>query len=178
MKVLSKCSTCEHTSCWECETCGPRYKNYKPSTEPVIKGILDQLEEASMENQKPRICEVLGVEPKEKFDAGSYKDAYVDSFGIIRTNIGSRMDADRVCELINHPDRIIRKPRWTEQEVEIAKVLYDFRRSESVVIGRNKGGALWWRDGDSAEGILPNKLFPSLNECNSVKLSEIYGGAE
>ena len=60
---------------------------------------------------KPRICEVLGVEPEEKFDAGPYKDAYVDLFGIIRTNIGSLMDVDRVCDLINHPDRIIRKPQ-------------------------------------------------------------------
>lgn len=70
------------------------------------------------------------------------------------------------------------KPRWTEQEVELAKVLYDLRRSESIVIGRNKGGALWWRDGDSAEGILPHNLFPTLSECNCVKLDEIIGGAE
>ena len=72
---------------------------------------------------KPRICEVLGVEPEEKFDAGSYKDAYADLYGTIRTNIGTLMDADRVCEIINHPDRIIRKPRWTEQEVERAKAI-------------------------------------------------------
>ena len=32
---------------------------------------------------KPRICEVLGVEPEEKFDAGSYKDAYADLYGTI-----------------------------------------------------------------------------------------------
>ena len=127
---------------------------------------------------RPRICEVLGVEPEEKFNAGLYKDAYVDLLGIIRTNIGSVMDAVQVRDLINHPDRIIRKPRWTEQEVELAKVLYDLRRSESIVIGRNKGGALWWRDGDSAEGILPHNLFPTLSECNCVKLDEIIGGAE
>ena len=80
-------------------------------------------EEANMD--KPRICEVLGVEPKEKFDAGSYKDAYVDLYGTIRTNIGTLMDADQVCNIINHPDRIIRKPRWTEQEVERAKNLLE-----------------------------------------------------
>ena len=95
---------------------------------------IDQFKkEANMD--KPRICEVLGVAPEEKFDAGPYKDAYVDLYGTIRTNIGTLMDADRVCEIINHPDRIIRKPRWTEQEVELAKVLYDLRRSESIVIG-------------------------------------------
>ena len=72
---------------------------------------------------RPRICEVLGVEPEEKFNAGLYKDAYVDLLGIIRTNIGSVMDAVQVRDLINHPDRIIRKPRWTEQEVERAKAI-------------------------------------------------------
>ena len=78
---------------------------------------------------KPRICEVLGVEPEEKFDAGSYKDAYADLYGTIRTNIGTLMDADRVCEIINHPDRIIRKPHWTEQEVERAKAIKIDRKS-------------------------------------------------
>ena len=46
---------------------------------------------------RPRICEVLGVEKGERFDAGPYKDAYIDSFGTIRTNMGTLMDADRVC---------------------------------------------------------------------------------
>lgn len=78
------------------------------------KGVeIDQFKkEANMD--KPRICQVLGVEPKEKFDAGSYKDAYVDLYGTIRTNIGTLMDADQVCNIINHPDRIIRKPQWTK----------------------------------------------------------------
>lgn len=92
----------------------------------IIQDYLNKEEEANMDKHigdatemvRPRICEVLGVEPEEKFDAGPYIDAYVDLQGVIRTNIGSLMDSDRVCELINHPDRIIRKPRWTEQEAE------------------------------------------------------------
>lgn len=77
--------------------------------------FLDHTKKEEANTDKPRICEVLGVKVKEKFDAGPYKDAYVDLYGVIRTNIGTLMDADRVCELINHPDRIIRKPRFTEQ---------------------------------------------------------------
>lgn len=176
MKVLSKCSTCEHTSCWECETCGPKYKNYKPSAEPVIKGILDQLEEASMENQKPRICEVLGVEPKEKFDAGPYKDAYVDLFGVIRTNIGFLMDADRVCELVNHPDRIIRKLRWTEQEVERAKAIrLLYPEAESLDECDPHIKVL---DSKFVVATLDTALFPSLCPGETVTLGDIIGGAQ
>lgn len=69
-------------------------------------------------------------------------------------------------------------PHWTKQEVEIAKALYELRRSVSLVIGRSTGGILWWRDGDRGEGILPHKLFPSLKEGNCVRLEEIIGGTE
>jgi hypothetical protein len=137
-------------------------------------------EEANMD--KPRICEVLGVEPEEKFDAGPYKDAYVDLFGIIRTNIGSVMDADRVCDLINHPDRIIRKPHWTEQEVEDAKTLcrmwpggkiefkrYEDSRCAMVHIQGSLHGCLDLGQVD---------LFPSIQPGQSVTLDEIIGGAQ
>ena len=125
---------------------------------------------------KPRICEVLGVEPEEKFDAGPYKDAYVDLFGIIRTNIGSVMDADRVCDLINHPDRIIRKPRFTQQEVERAKaikVLYPEADSldecdPQVKVLNTK----------FVIAALDTALFPSLRPGETVKLDEIIGGAQ
>lgn len=130
--------------------------------------------EANMD--KPRICEVLGVEPEEKFDAGPYKDAYVDLFGIIRTNIGSVMDADRVCDLINHPDRIIRKPRFTQQEVERAKaikVLYPEADSldecdPQVKVLNTK----------FVIAALDTALFPSLRPGETVKLDEIIGGAQ
>ena len=128
--------------------------------------------EANM--NKPRICEVLEVEPEEKFDAGPYKDAYVDLFGIIRTNIGSVMDADQVCDLINHPDRIIRKPRWTEQEVEIVKNLLEvvgpaeLRKVADMVTMKVDGKIIYLR----------KDAFPSLKNEMVVTLYEIIGGAE
>lgn len=136
-----------------------------------IDSKLTDKEEANMD--KPRICEVLGVEVEEKFDAGPYKDAYIDLFGIIRTNIGSLMDTDRVCELINHPDHIIRKPRWTKQEVEEAKTI---RR----VFGRD-GTIKRTHDIGERSTLVFNHLYinanllPSLRPGQSVKLSEICG---
>ena len=128
---------------------------------------------------KPRICEVVGVEVGERFNVyGNCLDWHVDEKGHVVSD-DDKGCLDEVGYLaINHPDRIIRKPRWTEQEVELAKLLYDFRISENVVIGRTKENILWWRDGDSAEGLLSDKLFPSLNCGDFVKLSDIIGGAE
>lgn len=128
--------------------------------------------EANMD--KPRICEVLGVEPEEKFDAGPYKDAYVDLFGIIRTNIGSVMDADRVCDLINHPDRIIRKPHWTEQEVERAKAIKVLFPC-AIAITKAPFGSVFV---SGASLILSTEYFPSIQPGQSVTIDEIIGGAE
>lgn len=79
--------------------------------EPV--GNSDMMEEDSMDKQKkPHICEVLGVEIGERF---KYLDfaIWVDQNGLLHTNHGYA-NGNLVCDTINHPDRIIRKPRWTE----------------------------------------------------------------
>jgi hypothetical protein len=125
---------------------------------------------------KPRICEVLGVEPEEKFDAGSYKDAYADLYGTIRTNIGTLMDADRVCEIINHPDRIIRKPHWTEQEVERAKAIKMlYSEAESIEM---YGFGIRVFNRKLVIATLDPSLFPSIRQNEIITLDEIIGGAE
>ena len=77
---------------------------------------------------KPRICEVLGVEPEERFYYKCEKSQENKYLWKI-TKEGERMfkeDTDiwrlssnekTLMDFINHPDRIIRKPRWTEQEL-------------------------------------------------------------
>ena len=138
----------------------------------------DESSEANMD--KPRICEVLGVEPEEKFDAGSYKDAYVDLFGIIRTNIGSVMDADRVCDLINHPDRIICKPRWTQQEVERAKAIKVLFPEINAI----KYDGAWTQCLEIVDGtyfqreVITRHLFPSVEKGQVYTFDEIIGGAQ
>jgi hypothetical protein len=125
---------------------------------------------------KPRICEVLGVEPEEKFDAGSYKNAYADLYGTIRTNIGTLMDADRVCEIINNPDRIIRKPHWTEQEVERAKAIKMlYSEAESIEM---YGFGIRVFNRKLVIATLDPSLFPSLRSNEIITLDEIIGGTE
>ena len=196
------CFCDEKRDCDNCEIREP-VQNYKEQRNPCIAYVADNPVEAaclmgyevvkdetiltkndgkdeSLETNmdKPRIAQVLGVEVGERFKFDNFEYELTADGGMKWYSNCGRGDssAASLITIINHPDRIIRRPRFTEQEVELARALYDLRRSESIVIGRNKGGALWWRDGDNAEGILPNKLFPSLSECNSVRLDDIIGG--
>ena len=77
--------------------------------------------------------------------------------------------------LINHPENIARKPRWTEQEVERAKaikVLYPEADSldecdPQVKVLNTK----------FVMATLDTALFPSLRPSETVTLDEIIGGA-
>lgn len=134
-----------------------------------------RLEEANMD--KPRICEVLGFDVGEQFYiADSYCNPYhITPEGLIEDKDGDVQDCIAL-DLINHPDRIIRKPRWTEQEVERAKaikVLYPEAESldecdPQVKVLNTK----------FVIATLDTALFPSLRLGESVTLDEIIGGAE
>lgn len=158
---------------------------YEPGDDAVPLDMLADTfneigKEANMD--KPRICEVLGVEPEERFDAGPYKDAYVDLRGTIRMNIGLLMDADRVCELINHPERIIRKPRFTEQEVERAKAIkIIWPNADRIQCSSGAFGITLyyvWFSSVLLGQINEDDCFPSIGSEETVTLDDIIGGAE
>lgn len=139
------------------------------------------MEEANMD--KPRICEVLGVEPEEKFEIrgntlGRFR---INKYGTFQIEISNDCWGFSTVEclnnLINHPENIARKPRWTEQEVERAKAIkmiypnaYRLKNSDVFV-------QVW-----DKEGILlahaEVDLFPSLRPGQPVELDEIIGGAK
>ena len=135
----------------------------------AIEKYLKIKEEANMD--KPRICEVLGVEPEEKFE--------------IRGNTLGRFRINKVeClnNLINHPENIARKPRWTEQEVERAKaikVLYPVVKTLAYVdiVGQT---FYMYDDEDNYKGSLGNldETFPTLRSIRRATLDEIIGGAQ
>lgn len=130
-------------------------------------------EETNMD--KPRICEVLGVEVEETFTAdtpyGKFKRCVIDRDGQI-FNAGPKV----ICYIINHPDRIIRKPRWTEQEVERAKAIkvlypeaYKLDECDPQIKVLNTEFVI---------ATLDNALFTSLRPGETIKLDEIIGGVE
>ncbi len=133
-------------------------------------------EEANMD--KSRICEVLGVEVGEVFTAdtpyGEFKRCVIDEDGQV-LNAGTNV----LCYAINHPDCIIRKPRFTQQEVELFRAIpvlypkaeYVERIKDSGVIILSNNTCGWITDIDK-------DLFPALRPGESAKLDEIIGGAE
>lgn len=135
-------------------------------------------EEANMD--KPRICEVLVVEPEERFSIGQY-EYWVDQNGDMWCAAGAEGKlacGGVLCAAINHPDRVIRRPRFTEQEVERAKaikVLYPeicyIRADDRCLRGLNKG-----KESIFLDCVL--SWFPSLRPNETVTLDEIIGGAD
>lgn len=130
---------------------------------------------------KPRICEVLGVEVGEHFKIKGYKGEYhINGCGVLKW--GGQTSDDAIYEAINHPDRIIRKPRWTQQEVERAKaikVLYPVVKTLAYVdiVGQT---FYMYDDEDNYKGSLDNldETFPTLRSIRRATLDEIIGGAQ
>lgn len=138
-----------------------------------IDSKLAKKEEANMD--KPRICEVLGVEVGEVFTAdtpyGQFKRCVVDEEGQI-LNTGTNV----LCYIINHPDSILRKPRWTEQEVEDAKAIK--RVLKATGIRRNRYDNIYATGELIVDTLLDSEAFPSLQPDTAVTLDEIIGGAQ
>lgn len=142
--------------------------------------------EANMD--KPRICEVLGVEPEEKFEIrgntlGRFR---INKYGTFQIEISNDCWGFSTVEclnnLINHPENIARKPRWTEQEVERAKaikVLYPVVKTLAYVdiVGQT---FYMYDDEDNYKGSLDNldETFPTLRSIRRATLDEIIGGAQ
>lgn len=84
-------------------------KQYNPVQAPASS------EEANMD--KPRICEVLGVEPEEVFEmrgntVGRFRINKYGTFQVeTSNNCWGTSTVECLNNLINHPENIIRKPR-------------------------------------------------------------------
>lgn len=131
---------------------------------------------------RPRICEVLGVEVGEdvkyRHTDGTEENICVcEGGGIIISSLSCKLPTVAVLiNAINHPDRIIRKPHWTEQDVEDAKTVRRvFGRDGAIRRTPNLGE----RSTLVFDHLYINEdLFPSIKPGQSVTLDEIIGGAE
>ena len=143
-------------------------------------------EEANMD--KPRICEVLGVDSDEEWTVSGNDIAFYRVSGGVALEYampkyngdgyGKWLPAGMPClvDFINHPERIIRKPRFTEQEVERAKAIkLIYPNAEKlelvpcVIRVYTDIGAIAYLHAD---------LFPSMKNGQICTLDEITGGAQ
>lgn len=136
------------------------------------------------ENKKPRIAEILGVEVGERFSVEGQRGGdplYIGEDGLVRYVSDDGVSASAIQIAINHPDRIIRKPRWMDDEIEFVK-LFQASCKNKIFFERLKGTGIlvWGEEGldPVANSVLPYKLLPSLKEGERATASEIIGGAE
>ena len=183
----------ESRACWDWIQEYPieaaRLMGYEVVEDEQFREVTKMMKEANMD--KPRICEVLGVEVDEEWTvSGNDIAIYRVSGGVALeyampkyngVGYGKWLPAGMPClvDFINHPDRIIRKPRFTQQEVELFRAIqvlypkaeYVERIKDSGVIGLSNNTCGWIMDIDK-------DLFQALRPGESVKLDEIIGGAQ
>ena len=165
-----------------CETCHEGWVNPSEIGKPGerCKDVCEKYKnwkEANMD--KPRICEVLGVEVGERFSVKDQRGEallYVDEDGWVKYEEDRTLSSSALQLAINHPEHIIRKPRFTEQEVEDAKTILK-------VFGRKGTIKRYHFCGDPSTLTFDNLyinqyLFPSIKPDQEYTLDEIIGGAE
>ena len=167
-----KCLNCVYPNpSVECVTCGASHRNYRK-------------EEANMD--KPRICEVLGVEPEEKFEIrgntlGRFR---INKYGTFQIEISNDCWGVSTVEclnnLINHPENIARKPRFTQQEAERAKAIKVLLPEINAI----KYDGAWTQCLEIVDGtyfqreVITRHLFPSVEKGQVYTFDEIIGGAQ
>lgn len=132
---------------------------------------------------KPRICEVLGVDVGEKFSTASTSGMtyHITQAGAFLDSAGNYPNAHVVCDLISHPDHIIRKPHFTEQEAERARTIKVICPDADRIrcrIYENKGRVQHVCEGNRTMLTIWFDAFPSIQTDEYAKLDEIIGGAE
>jgi len=136
--------------------------------------------EANMDKQKPRICEVLGVEVGEEFEHRGIPGYrfHISEAGTLLNDSDSHMSMPTLCTIINVPQSIIRKPRFTEEEVARADHLYQLY-GDGMKIFHSKSGDMFIcpeKAEDPGLWIIPAVWFPSIGAGEGYKLDHIVGG--
>ena len=145
---------------------------------------LEEKEAPMVKTDKPFICKRLGVEVGEwfqtlMFNETAIKDELyfcVEPDGTFKTkppNVSG--SAVTFLKTIEHPDCVIHKPRFTQEEVADAEAIQRLHQT-AIEVERYLDGELGVRNTSCCLFNIRNSLFPSLRPGQSVKLSEIVGG--
>ena len=138
-------------------------------------------EEANMD--KPRICEVLGVEVGEKFKVRGQQDILSikkDGSIIFDGDPAVKDLSSLLLWLVYHPEdieRIEEKPRFTEQEVEDAKSVKRVFGRDGTVKRLKKEITAPYSNLTFDNMYINEGMFPCIFEGQEYTLDEIIGGA-
>lgn len=138
---------------------------------------------------KPRICEVLGVEVEERFTyPGMTGEFYVTEYGTLVGVDGEETQHFMyMSTLVNCYDRIIRKPQFTPDEVAMARLIKEKYPWANYIARANR--YLYFVEltpqftdlGNFKAGTigrcisLPRKFMPSIQTGQTMKIAEILG---
>lgn len=165
----------EPRTCFNCIGCEIE-KDFDPQ-----EGCKNWVKRKEANMDKPRICEVLGVEVGEKFTIAD-TDYWIEKNGAIFSDGNQRdlVGVSLICDVVNHPDRIIRKPRFTQQEAERAKAIKVLFPEINAI----KYDGAWTQCLEIVDGtyfqreVITRHLFPSVEKGQVYTFDEIIGGAQ
>ena len=137
------------------------------------------------EKMKPKICEILGVEPGESFCIQGFDGVlfWIMDDGTFTTQPNNAPGSSMaLLQTLDHPERVEHLPSWSPDEVTLARVFLDACYSkENVFFARTGNGRLCWgvdSEGmDLSENLLPMCLFPQIKCGQKVYLRDIVGEA-
>ena len=138
------------------------------------------------ENKKPRIAEILGVEVGERFSLMGFQPHYVKfwikSDGTFETKPPRTPNSSvALLRAVEQPCFVIRKPRWTKNEIRMAKAIKAIWPDAEDIRARDGAtSAIEYRvcAGCMVFGVIYSGYFPTMKCGENYTLDEIIGGAE
>ena len=138
------------------------------------------------ENKKPRIAEILGVEVGERFSLMGFQPQYVEfwikSDGTFETKPPRTPNSSvALLRAVEQPCFVIRKPRWTNNEIKMAKAIKAlWPDAEDIRARSGATSAIEYRvcAGCVVLGVIYAGYFPMMRCGEDYSIDEIIGGAE
>lgn len=133
---------------------------------------------------RPRLCDILGVDVGEVFDCEvaiwTYSDVYVDEKGRLCFSNGDTVghNADAVYNIIN-TGKAVRRPKFTEEERAHAAALVQTLGAERIYRDEDGRETLFCRynpypgDGNPYSIKIKDDAFPSIEPGKSYTVDEI-----
>lgn len=127
---------------------------------------------------KPRICEVLGVDVGEWWEYGGVEYSITPK-GLVVSH-DNTVHFTGLTGAINNPDHIIRKLRFTQQEVERAKAIKVLWPETNAIKSDGAWTILLVVEDDTSwqRETVPESFFPSAEKNEVYTIDEIIGGSE